>query len=85
MAIDDQLQKILNDVMKNPNNSMSSHEVIDIENQGRDKRRHQVVTLYLMDKYAVFHDEYTQTAFSIPELKPLVDYCIKNDWNTNLT
>jgi len=51
MAIDDQLQKILNDVMKNPNNSMSSQEVINIENQGRDKRRHQVVTLYLMDKY----------------------------------
>lgn len=83
---EDDLKKILQGISANPNTSFDSQKIIDITHYGVDKQEHQVVTLHLGDKYTQFYDEFTQTALSIPELKPLAEYVMneKNGWSCNL-
>jgi len=83
---DKELELILRTMSHNPNNSFDSQKIIDITNYGSDNEKHQVVTLHLGDKYAQFHDEFTQLSTIIPELKPLAEYILdeKNGWETNL-
>jgi len=90
------LEKILTEILKNPRNSLDIQGVITLSQEisqkscitslrgGIKKEKFSIATLYLSDKYAEFHDEFTQTANTNPELKPLYDYLIKNGWGTNL-
>jgi len=86
MPLEGKLKEVIDKLMENTNNSLDTQEVIDIDHIGSDKQKHQLVTLFLGDKYAQFHDEYTQLASSIPDLKPLADYVLdeSNGWDNNL-
>ncbi len=44
-----------------------------------------IVSIYTGEKYAEFHDEFTQTALMNPELQPLVKFLNENRYRTNLT
>jgi hypothetical protein len=65
----------------NPNNvKATSQEVIDVVyGEGRP-----IVTIYTGEKYAQWHDEFTQNAASIPDLKPLLRLLIDQGYKMNL-
>jgi len=96
MNIDEKLNLIIEELLKNPRNSQSQQIVIDITHTLKEKvtttcigplpetKKMGMVTLYLGDKYAQFHEEFTQTADTNPELKPLIDYVTKRGWRNNL-
>ncbi len=78
---DSKLANTLIALKTNPNNSIIEQEIVDIFNGVGEKKKH-VATIYTRDKYIEFHGEYTQIAFFIDELKPLIElYGIKK---TNL-
>ncbi len=97
MFIEEKLCKILEDLSEGDLENRSLQRVITIsyavEKQGTTtslssekelKERRPIITLYLGDKYAKFHDEFTQTAYSNSKLRPLVYYLEKNSWEMNL-
>lgn len=43
-----------------------------------------ICDVYPSEKRAIFYESYQQTAPSIKELKPLTDFLIKNNYETNL-
>lgn len=81
---DDGLKPFLEKILENPRTKASTGPVIDIIHNGTDNEDHHVVALYPLQKYAQFQGEYTQTAWSNPELKPLIDYLLSQDWDTNI-
>jgi len=70
----------LNAVRENPANSVTFVEGrIDVTNDGRS-----VVSIYPADRSAHFYHEYTQIALSVPELRPLVQNLLSQDYRMNL-
>lgn len=96
MAIDKKLNILLKDLTKNSRNSLSKQTVITINHAVKeqstitstspDKKQETtpIVSLYFGDKYAQFYNGFPQTAWNNPKLKPLVDYLVGNNWETNL-
>ena len=81
---DEGLRFVLEKVLENPRTRASTGQVIDIVHKGKDNEDHHVVALYSSNKYAQFQGEYTQTAWSNPELKPMIDYLLQNGWDLNI-
>lgn len=75
-----ELDKLLEKLGENPNNNITRQEIVDISNGEKH-----IVTLFLEDRYAQFHDEFTQIApvSDIPDLKLIVDYLSKEGYDTN--
>lgn len=86
MAIDEKLNILLKDLTKSPRNTLDEQTVMTLTHTAKEKPEEKIpiVSLYFGDKYAQFHDEFTQTARNNSELKPLVDYLVRNHWETNL-
>lgn len=63
----------------NPHNKIIQEDIIHLENNGNP-----VVTIYTSNKRAEFHDEYSQIALDIPELRPVVDALFKEGYSMNL-
>ena len=97
MLIDEILGKVLEEIAENPRNSIDSQLVLTLTHNVREssvvtsmhpdeipEKELPVVTLYVGNKSAQFHGEFTQTASDNPELKPLIDYLEKNNWDYNL-
>lgn len=75
------LDNILNALKnKNPRNDIHKQEVITLTHKISRDEELPIVTIYPKDKIALFHGEFTQTAYGNPELKPLLDYFEKNDY-----
>ncbi len=75
-----ELKNLLDNLEKdNSNNKIQKQEIFKVFNG-----EHVIVTIYPSDKYAKFHDEYTQTALSIEEFKPLIRYLEKENYEMNL-
>jgi hypothetical protein len=74
IEVEENLEKILLKLSKNPKNSLNVQGVITIYHEDKSGEKYPIVNLYLKDKYAHFHDEYTQTVITNPELRPLYDF-----------
>lgn len=97
--IESKLGKILEDLDENPENEISSQVVITLLNTVKsphsvtsmgggepdeNSKKLPVFTLYVSNKYAQFHNEFTQIAYNAESLKPLIKYLENNGWKTNL-
>jgi len=76
------LDIILTDVLRNPHNKLEREAIFHLVNGDGNI----VATIYPEDKYIGFHDEYTQTATQIEELKPMVNFLLdeENGYRCNL-
>ena len=72
------LRKLFEDI---PEAVVTVDEAIHIDMGDREE----IVSLYPVQKKAVFHDEYVQTVLDIPKLKPLLDYLEREGYSTNLS
>lgn len=85
--MESKLENVIREFLENSNNKISSQEVVTLYNNqpgGDGFIPVPIVNLYLGEKYAKFHEEYTQIAPSINELKPLIKYLDENGFETNL-
>ena len=73
------LQEVLDGLKENPKNQIQRQEVIKVSNGDN-----LIVTIYPADKKAQFHEPYEQTATSIDELKPLIDFFDIEKYRVNL-
>lgn len=75
------LDKILNTLKnKNPRNDIHKQEVITLTHKISVDEKILILTIYPKDKIALFHGEFTQTAYGNSELKPLLNYFEENGY-----
>ena len=94
VKVEEGLEKELTAILKNTRNTLEIQGMLTIYHKVKSKgmitsffpiedEKIPVADLFLKDKYARFHGEFTQTALTNPELKPLVDYLMNSGWDTN--
>lgn len=96
IKIEEGLERVLIDVLKNPRNSQEIQGVLTLYHKVKSKdirtssfpvedEKIPIVDLFLKNKYAQFYEEFAQTASINQELRLLVDYLTSNGWDSNLS
>lgn len=80
-----ELSDVLNNIKQGNANriSIDRQEVVNVTFEN-DKGKGIIVSIYTGSKYAQFHDEFVQTATTIQELQPLIQYLDTEGYRTNL-
>lgn len=75
------LDELLERLQQNPHVKIEKKtlEVIEIDNGGLP-----VAKINVTEKELTFYDEYMQTAYSNPELRPLIDYAKHENYDMNI-
>jgi hypothetical protein len=84
IRVEEDLKKTLAEILENSRDSFDIQGIIRINHKGIDNKDYLIACLYLKDKYAEFHGEFIKTANTNPKLRLLINYLIRNDWESNL-